>query len=121
MGLVSRVAMAAQQDSDYVALLNKLQRGEGRLNNDNNVDGNHPTAADEPLQGENEQGEVHFSPAIDEEKYYTVQDGVVFTQEGQILMLKKDELRTLIISKAHNNLLGGHFGQAKTLEKVRRL
>ena len=54
---------------------------------------------------------------VDEENFYTLQDGVVFTREGQILMPKEDELRTLVISEAHDSPLGGHFGQAKTLEK----
>ena len=82
---------------------------------------NHPTVADESLQGDNEQGEAYSSPTTDEEKFYTLQDGVVFTREGQILMPKEDELRTLVISEAHDSPLGGHFGQAKILEKVRRL
>ena len=121
MGLVSRIAMAAQQDPDYVALVNKLQLGEGGLNVDDSVVANHPTAADESLQGDNEQGEAHSPPTIDEEKFYILQDGVVFTREGPILMPKEDELRTLVISEAHDSPLGRHFGQAKTLEKVRRL
>ena len=52
---------------------------------------------------------------------FTLQDGVLFTSEGQIVLLKEDELRTLVISEAHDSPLGSHFGHAKTLEKVRRL
>ena len=109
VGLVSRIAMAAQQDPDYVALVNKLQSGKQGLNEADGVVANHLTAKDESLQGDNEQGDAHSSPTIDEENFYTLQDGVVFTREGQILMPKEDELRTLVISEASRQPTGRAF------------
>ena len=52
---------------------------------------------------------------------WKIHDGVIFHKDGRILVPKDDELRTLVISEAHDTPLGGHFGQTKTIEKVKRL
>ena len=103
VGLVSRVAVAAKQDPEYSALVE-------RLNKDADVAKETNSVGSKPLD----------SPALAEGEDYHLQDGVIFTKEGQILLPKEDELRTLVISEAHDSPLGGHFGQTKTLEKVRR-
>ena len=117
-GLVSRIALAAQQDAEYQAMVLKIQKaaenqdvhgGEGESSTQNDLPQNNEIS----VQGGTVEDENPNS--------FTLQDGVIFTSEGQIVLPKEDELRTLVISEAHDSPLGGHFGRAKTLEKVRRL
>ena len=118
VGLVSRIALAAQQDAEYQAMILKIQKtaenqdvqgGGGESSNQHDLLQNNGI----PVQGGTVEDENPNS--------FTLQDGVLFTSEGQIVLPKEDELRTLVISEAHDSPLGGHFGHAKTLEKVRRL
>ena len=41
-------------------------------------------------------------------------------EAGRIVMPKDDEIRTLVLSEAHDSPLAGHFGIEKTLELVQR-
>ena len=49
-----------------------------------------------------------------------IENGLLCSPEGQILVLQNDELRTWCISQAHDSMLAGYFGVTKTLEKLRR-
>ena len=122
VGLVSRIALAAQQDSDYMALVGRLQDKSARAPDSTAQPGeadSSPSVATSP--NEDQPDDSKLANPEDEGDNYYLQDGIIFTSEGQILLPKEDELRTLVISEAHDSPLGGHFGQAKTLEKVRRL
>ena len=46
--------------------------------------------------------------------------GLVVDEGGRIVMPKDDEIRTLVLSEAHDSPLAGHFGIEKTLEIVQR-
>ena len=54
-------------------------------------------------------------PGFKEEK------GLVVSEDGRIHVLRDDVLRTLLLSEAHDSRLGGHFGEMRTLEKMRRV
>ena len=56
----------------------------------------------------------------DDPSCLSVRDGLLFTLEGQMLLPDNHELKTWAISEAHDSVLAGHFGAAKTLEKLRR-
>ena len=56
----------------------------------------------------------------DDPSQLTVRNGLLFTRMGQMLLLDNYELKTWAISEAHDLVLSGHFGVAKTLEKLRR-
>ena len=122
VGLVSRIALAAKQDPDYSELVRKLQQESGDLAKDSP---NGDTLATPPNTSADATRLTGTTPDLDDRetdvKALTVQDGVLFTKEGRILLLKDNELCTLVISESHDSPLGGHFGQTKTLEKVRRL
>ena len=47
-------------------------------------------------------------------------EGVLFTLSRQVVVPNNEQLRTLALAEAHDRQLNGHFGEAKTLEKVRR-
>ena len=49
-----------------------------------------------------------------------IENSLLCSPEGQILVPHNDELRTWCISQAHDSMLAGHFGVMKTLEKLRR-
>ena len=51
---------------------------------------------------------------------YTIQEGLILTPQHTILVPADDTLRTLLMSEAHDSRLSGHFGEARTLEKLRR-
>ena len=49
-----------------------------------------------------------------------IENGLLCSPEGQILVPHNDELRMWCISQAHDSMLAGYFGVTKTLEKVWR-
>ena len=51
---------------------------------------------------------------------YFVEDGLLVKEGGLVVVPDYDELRTLLISEAHDPVYSGHFGFDKTLEKLRR-
>ena len=57
-------------------------------------------------------GEAH---GLREEK------GLLITEGGCIVVPRDDVLRTLLLAEAHDSRLGGHFGESRTLEKLRRV
>ena len=120
VGLVSRVAIAAQQDPDYQRLLQRLTSKALPSIQEDSLDqktSTRPVGTVPPDDILAESSEDNFP----DQGKWQVQDGVIFSAAGQILLPKEDELRTFVISEAHDSPLGGHFGQAKTLEKIRRL
>ena len=52
---------------------------------------------------------------------YAVKEGLVVATEGEIVVPKDDRIRTLLLAEAHDSRMGGHFGVARTKEKMRRL
>ena len=52
---------------------------------------------------------------------YTLEGGILVTQEGTMVVPQDPLLRTLLLAEAHDSRLGGHFGVARTLEKLRRM
>ena len=59
------------------------------------------------------------SEAQDGEKYHRW-EGLVVDSEGRVIIPNDPEIRTLLISEAHDSPLVGHFGVDKTLELVQR-
>ena len=49
------------------------------------------------------------------------ENGLLKRHDGCIVVPRDDVLRTLLLAEAHDSRLGGHFGEAKTLEKLRRI
>ena len=125
VGLVSRIAVAAKQDPDYMALVNKLQRRLDEPPTDPEATTGEVCTPVDIATSSSQNGEIStnlgLANLLEDGDKLQLHDGVIFSSEGQILLPKEDELRTLVISEAHDSPLGGHFGQAKTLEKVRRL
>ena len=64
--------------------------------------------------------ESAISHRYDDPSRLVARDGLLFTRDGQMLIPDNDELKTWAISEAHDMVLAGHFGVAKTLEKLRR-
>ena len=89
-----------------------------------------PSPEDHPATGEtespNEDEPSHEALSRGGAKRYddpanlTIENGLLCSHKGQILLPNNDELRTWCISQAHDSTLAGHFGVTKTLEKVRR-
>ena len=52
---------------------------------------------------------------------YEIEKGLVVTLEGIIVVPQDHQIRTLLLSEAHDSRLGGHFGTERTLEKMRRV
>ena len=52
---------------------------------------------------------------------YEIEKGLVVTLEGIIVVPQDHQIRTLLLSEAHDSRLGGHFGAERTLEKMRRV
>ena len=52
---------------------------------------------------------------------YEVERDLVVTLEGIIVVPQDHQIRTLLLSEAHDSRLGGHFGAERTLEKMRRM
>ena len=52
---------------------------------------------------------------------YRLCRGLVQATEGEIVVPRDDAIRTLLLAEAHDSRMGGHFGGARTLEKMRRL
>ena len=50
---------------------------------------------------------------------YEIEKGLVVTLEGIIVVPQDHQIRTLLLSEAHDSRLGGHFGAERTLEKMR--
>ena len=46
--------------------------------------------------------------------------GLVVDEQGRVIIPADDEIRTLLISEAHDSPLAGHFGMDKTLELIQR-
>ena len=52
---------------------------------------------------------------------YEIERGLIVTVEGIIVVPQDHQIRTLLLSEAHDSRLGGHFGAERTLEKMRRV
>ena len=52
---------------------------------------------------------------------YRLCRGLVQATEGEIVVPRDDVIRTFLLAEAHDSRMGGHFGGARTLEKIRRL
>ena len=50
----------------------------------------------------------------------SVQQGLLVDAQGRVCIPKDEEIRTLLISEAHDSPMAGHFGMDKTLELVQR-
>ena len=50
----------------------------------------------------------------------TIQDGLLIRGDGQMVVPNDPQLRTLFLKEAHDSISAGHYGVAKTLEKVSR-
>ena len=109
VGLVARIALAAKLDEHYTALLEKIQHSPRERTVDSSCIDTHSMGEDVDVDH------------VDDLTLWKIYDGVIFHKDGRILVPKDDELRTLVISEAHDIPLGGHFDQTKTIEKVKRL
>ena len=49
-----------------------------------------------------------------------LQDGLLIRHDRRIVVPKDSQLRTLFLKEAHDSISAGHYGVAKTLEKVSR-
>ena len=109
VGLVARIALAAKLDEYYAKLLEKIEQASRERMADSPHDNNDSCVEDVDVD------------YIDDLSLWKVHESVIFYKDSYILVPKDDELRTLDISEAHDMPLGGHFGQTKTIEKVKRL
>ena len=56
-----------------------------------------------------------------EDSQWREEKGLLITKEGCIMVPRDDTIRTLLLAEAHDSRLGGHFGEERTLEKLRRV
>ena len=49
-----------------------------------------------------------------------IKDGLIIYPNGVVVVPHDNQIRTLLLSEAHDSRMGGHFGVEKTLEKMRR-
>ena len=55
-----------------------------------------------------------------EATHFRIEDDILILGESNVYIPNDDQLRTLLLSEAHDTIFGGHFGVEKTLEKLRR-
>ena len=70
--------------------------------------------ADQAYQAQKE------AAARNEATDYLLQEDLLIRDGGMVVVPRDDDLRTLLISEAHDPVYSGHFGFDKTLEKLRR-
>ena len=51
---------------------------------------------------------------------FRIEDGILILGESNVYIPHDDDLKTLLLSEAHDTIFGGHFGIEKTLEKLKR-
>ena len=51
---------------------------------------------------------------------YRIDDGILILGEACIYIPEDDQLKTILLSEAHDTIFGGHFGIEKTTEKLKR-
>ena len=109
VGLLQRVQIAAQEDQAYRQALLEA----------------HPATwvgvqqAARVSSGLQPMG-LHRGARANTSADYLNMEGVLFTPSGQVIVPNNEQLRTLALAEAHDGHLNGYFGEAKTLEKVRR-
>ena len=58
--------------------------------------------------------------AIEDDNSLRIVDQLVLDEDDCVFVPRDDSLRTLLISEAHDSSVGGHFGEERTLEMMKR-
>ena len=72
-------------------------------------------------EDEEYQDKIEETRSWGEAAVWREEKGLLVTEEGCIRVPRDNALRTLLLAEAHDSRLGGHFGETKTLEKLRRV
>ena len=106
VGILDRIRLAAQKDDNYQDILSftkaEAQRQE-EMSRDTRPNTRHNASR-------------RYTPT----NALVIRDGLLVRPTGQIFVSYDDELRSLFLSEAHDACTSGHFGIARTLERISR-